>query len=81
MKIEAKVKFSSWSGLGRLACSEVVVPVDQDYVEADYQEVYDWVEHELERMFGRSFIRHDFDVVNMLDVVDDLSTLEILRCL
>ncbi len=77
MKIEAKVKFSAWPGLGDLALSEVVVPVDQDYVEADYQEVNDWVGHELERMFGRAFSTYDFDVVNAFDVVDDLSSFEL----
>lgn len=72
MKIDARVEFDEATA-AELFRDYVRVPVDMDYVEADYESVHDWVSNELETMFGRSFMREQFTIVNMDEIVEAIS--------
>ncbi len=74
MKLDAEIRWlRDYPALGAKAGDTAVVPVDQDYVEADYDDVERWVESELERgAGGRCCAGDDFEVTNLADVVSDL---------
>ena len=69
MKIEANVIFRRPEG-NVYSCS---VNVDEDYVEADFDSILEYVSNELADMFGHSFDYDDFEVTNMQEIIDDLS--------
>lgn len=68
MKIDAVVLLAR-------AGKKVVVPVDQDYVRPDFDDIEEWVERELERKYARPVTRRDFDVLNIADVCIELDSM------
>lgn len=52
---------------------EVVIPVDCDYVEADEDDIREWVYHELEDMFPDKNVNYNFEIVNLDEVINALS--------
>jgi hypothetical protein len=74
VKLDAEIMWlRDYPALGAKAGDTGVVPVDKDYVEADCDEVEQWVESELERKAGgRCCAGDDFEVTNLADVVSDL---------
>ena len=69
MKIEANVIFRRPEG-NVYSCS---VNVDEDYVEADFDSILEYVSNELSDMFGHSFDYDDFEVTNMQELIEELS--------
>ena len=69
MKIEANVIFRRPEG-NVYSCS---VNVDEDYVEADFDSILEYVSNELADMFGHSFDYDDFEVTNMQELIEELS--------
>ena len=69
MKIEANVIFRRPEG-NVYSCS---VNVDEDYVEADFDNILEYVSNELADMFGHSFDYDDFEVTNMQELIEELS--------
>ena len=69
MKIEANVIFRRPEG-NAYSCS---VNVDEDYVEADFDSILEYVSNELADMFGHSFDYDDFEVTNMQELIEELS--------
>ena len=69
MKIEANVIFRRPEG-NIYSCS---VNVDEDYVEADFDSILEYVSNELADMFGHSFDYDDFEVTNMQELIEELS--------
>ena len=69
MKIEANVIFRRPEG-NVYSCS---VNVDEDYVEADFDSIFEYVSNELADMFGHSFDYDDFEVTNMQELIEELS--------
>ena len=69
MKIEANVIFRQPEG-NVYSCS---VNVDEDYVEADFDSILEYVSNELADMFGHSFDYDDFEVTNMQELIEELS--------
>lgn len=72
MKIDARVEFDEATA-AELFNDYVRVPVDMDYVEADYESVHDYVANELETMFGRSFTREQFSIVNVDEIIEAIN--------
>lgn len=73
MTLDAEVKFTTtFPGLDIDVNKTYHIPVDQDYVSADEDELYQWIENELEQMFGRTFSDREFEVKNFFDILDDL---------
>lgn len=56
----------------------VTVNVDMDYVEADENDVTEYVATELEEMYGRSFSTDEFEITNMADILEDIKFDEFL---
>ena len=69
MKIEANVIFRRPEG-NVYSCS---VNVDEDYVEADFDSILEYVSNELADMFGHLFDYDDFEVTNMQELIEELS--------
>ena len=69
MKIEANVIFRRPEG-NVYSCN---VNVDEDYVEADFDNILEYVSNELADMFGHSFDYDDFEVTNMQELIEELS--------
>lgn len=69
MKIEANVIFRRPEG-NVYSCS---VNVDEDYVEADFDSILEYVSNELADMFGHSFDYDDFEVTNIQELIEELS--------
>ena len=69
MKIEANVIFRRPEG-NVYSCS---VNVDEDYVEADFDSILEYVSNELADMCGHSFDYDDFEVTNMQELIEELS--------
>ena len=72
MKIDAKVRFNDTLA-NELDRDTVSVPVDIDYVEGNRESVVEWVRQELEEMFGRSFCDEDFEILNIDEIVEDIT--------
>jgi len=72
MKIDARVEFDEATAT-ELFRDYVRVPVDIDYVEADYESVREWVANELETMFGRPFAVEDFKIKNIDEIIDEIN--------
>lgn len=73
MTLDAEVKFTTtFPGLDIDVNKIYHIPVDQDYVNADKDELFQWIVCELERMFGRTFSDREFEVKNFFDILDDL---------
>ena len=69
--IDAKVKFSPMIEK-ELNKSQVLVPVDCEWTEADVDEITDAVSYSLESMFGRKFNNEDFEITNMDELMEEV---------
>lgn len=69
--IDAKVKFSSTIEK-ELNKSQVLVPVDCEWTEADVDEITAVVRYDLESMFGRRFNNEDFEITNMDELMEEV---------
>ena len=78
MKIDAKVEFSE-AAEKKFNRSSIEVPVDMDYVNADAESVISWIANELETMLGQAVMNDGFEVINMQDIIEDLSYDEYLE--
>lgn len=72
--IDAKVKFSSMIEK-ELNKSQVLVPVDCEWTEADVDEITDAVIYTLESMFDRKFNNKDFEITNMDEFMEEAEKL------
>lgn len=76
MKHDAEVQFTkAYPDLG-IKCEDIIiVPVDDDYVDADEDSISEYVGNELEDIYGRSFnYRMAYEILNMEDLIDDISS-------
>ena len=78
MKIDARVQFINIDVAKSLGKTYTKILVDMDYVSADSSEVTEWVRNELEKMFGHSFSDEDFEIVNMDEILEELTYDEFL---
>lgn len=69
--IDAKVKFSPIIEK-ELNKSQVLVPVDCEWTEADIDEITTVVKCDLESMFGRKFNNEDFEITNMDELMEEV---------
>lgn len=77
MKIDACTKFVKNEVKTKLYRSFVNVPVDIDYVNADENEIIEWVLNELNsddlsKMLGRPFTKNDINISNMKELIVDI---------
>ena len=69
--IDAKVKFSP-AIEKELNKSQVLIPVDCEWTEADVDEITDVVRYDLESMFDRKFNNEDFEITNMDELMEEV---------
>lgn len=76
MKHDAEVQFTkAYPDLGIKCDDVVIVPVDDDYVDANEDDIIEYVGNELEDIYGQSFgYRMAYEILNMEDLVDDISS-------
>ena len=68
MKIDAKVKFND-KVAKQIGRDYFTVPIDFDYVEADFDSIYDYVSYELGEKFGGKFFSDEYEIVNYKDLL------------
>ena len=76
MKHDAEVQFTkAYPDLGIKSDDVVIVPVDDDYVDANEDDIIEYVGNELEDIYGASFCyRTAYEILNMEDLIDDISS-------
>jgi len=76
MKIDAKIKWLIDEPQFDIAVDKIeTVLVDADYVEAESEDILQWIENALSEKYGTSFYecQNDFTVMNMAELIQDIS--------
>lgn len=72
MKLDAHITFSDTTA-DKINCDEMTIAIDSDYVNADKDDINEWVINELETQFKIKFMVNYFTITNIDDIVEEIN--------